>query len=120
MLRVKRTETTEAGVDDPKLVGAIPGKLVDVDVAGDMNPARQIAGIVLARRLEFFRQRRHVAVLPDGVSAADRQPGRVGDNTHRLGECSEVSIEPAVIVSDDDGLARLISGNDQADPQLVE
>ena len=120
MLRVESAETTEAGVDDPKLVVAIPRKLVDVDVAGDMNAARQIAGVVLARRLQLFRQRRHVAVLPDGVSAADRQPGRVGDDTHGLGECSEVSVEPAVIASDDDGLAGLISGNDQADPQLVE
>jgi hypothetical protein len=51
MLRVERAETTEAGVDDPKLVVAIPRKLMDVDVAGDVNAARQIAGVVLARRL---------------------------------------------------------------------
>jgi hypothetical protein len=120
MLWVERAETTEAGVDHPKLVIAIPGKLVDVDVAGYMNPARQIAGVVLARRLELFRHRRHVAVLPDGVCAADRQPGRVGHDTHWLGECSEMSVEPAVVVADHDGLARLISGNDQAYPQLVE
>src|SRR4029077_17647083 len=72
MLGVERAEATEAGVDDPKLVVAIPRKLVDVDVAGDMNAARQIAGVQLAHRLQLFRQRRHVAVLPDGVSAADR------------------------------------------------
>jgi hypothetical protein len=72
MLGVERAETTEAGVDDPKLVVAIARQLVDVDVAGDMNPARQIAGVVLAHRLQLFRQRRHVAVLPDGVGAADR------------------------------------------------
>src|SRR5215813_11706349 len=120
MLRVERAETTEAGVDDPKLVGAVPCKLVDVDVTGYVYAARQIACVVLARRFELFRQRRHVAILPDGVGAADRQPIRVGHDTHRLGECSEVSVEPSVIVADNDGLTRLISGNDQADPQLVE
>ena len=51
MLGVERAKTTEAGVDDPKLVVAVPRKLVDVDVAGDMNAARQIAGVVLGRRL---------------------------------------------------------------------
>jgi len=65
---------------------------MDVDVTGDMNPARQIAGIVLACRLELFCQRRHVAVLPYGVGATDCQAGRVGDDTHRLGEHSEVSV----------------------------
>src|SRR4030095_9083239 len=120
MLRVERAEATEAGVDDPKVVVAIPRKLVDIDIAGDMNTARQIAGVVLARRLQLFRQRGHVAVLPDGVSATDRQPGMVGDDSHRLRECSEVSIEPAVIVADDNGFARLISRDDQADPQLVK
>jgi hypothetical protein len=120
MLGVEGAETTETGVHHPKLVVAIPGKLVDVDAAGDMDPARQIAGVVFARGLELFRQGRHVAVLPDGVSAADCQPGGVGDDTHGLGECSEVSVEPAVIIADDDGLARLISGYDQADPQPVE
>src|SRR5215475_8865745 len=120
MLRVEGTEAAESRVDDPKLVIAVPGKLVDVDVAGDMNTVWQIACVVLARRLELFRQSRHVAILPDGVSAADCQPGWVGDDTHGLGECSEVGVEPAVVVTDDDGLTRLISGDDQADPQLVE
>ena len=84
MLRVERAEATEAGVDDPQLVVAIPGQLVDVDVAGDMDAARQIAGVVLARRLQLLRHRRHVAILPDGVRATDGQPGWVGDDAHRL------------------------------------
>ena len=71
MLGVERAETTEAGVDQPELVVAIPRKLVDVDVAGDMNAARQIAGVVLSHRLQLFRYCRHVVVLPDGVGAAD-------------------------------------------------
>src|SRR5262249_14039851 len=120
MLRVEGTETAEASVHHPQLVVSVPCQLMDVDVAGYMNPARQVAGIVLARRLQLFRQRRHVAILPDSVGTTNGQPGRVGDDTHRLGECSEVSVEPSVIVADNDGLTRLISGNDQADPQLVE
>src|SRR5262245_63636361 len=108
MLRIQRAETTEAGVDDPEFVGAVPGKLVDVDVTGYVYAARQIACVVLARRLELFRQSRHVAILPDGVSAADCQPGCVGDDAHGLGECSAVSVESSVIVACKDGLSRLM------------
>ena len=120
MVRVERAETTEASVNDPKLVVAIPRQLVDVDVAGDMNSARKIARVVFSCGLQFRRHRRHVAVLPNGIGTADRQPVVVGGNAHRLRECSEVSIELAVVVSDDNRFAGLISGNDQADPKLVK
>src|SRR5262249_35303747 len=72
MLRVEGAEAAESRVDDPKLVIAAPGKLVDVDVAGDMNTAWQIACVVLARRLELFRQCRHVAILPDSIGTTNR------------------------------------------------
>src|SRR5215467_10406715 len=45
MIGVERAETTETSVDNPKLVIAVACKLVDVDVTGDMNPARQITGV---------------------------------------------------------------------------
>src|SRR5262249_60244367 len=118
--RIARAGTTGAGVDDREFVGAVPGRVVDVDVTGYVYAARQIACVVLARRFELFRQRRHVAILPDGVGAADRQPIRVGYDTHRLGECSEGGREPALVGADDDGLTRLIRGDDQTDPQPIE
>jgi hypothetical protein len=118
MICVERAETTEAGVDCPELVLVIPRQLVDIDVASDVNAARKVATIMLSRRLQLLRHRRHVAVLPNSVGAADSQPSMIGGDAHRLGECSEVSIERAVIVADDDGFARLISGNDQANSQL--
>ena len=120
MIGVERAETTKASVDHPKFVVAIPCKLVDVDVAGDVNAARKITGVVLSRRLQLWRHRRHVAVLPDGVGAADRQSVVISGDAHRLSKCSEVSVEFAVIVADDDGFTRLISGNDQANSQLVK
>ncbi len=83
-----------------------------------MDAARQITSIMLSRRLQFLRYSRHVAVLPNSVGAADCQAAVIGDDTHRLGECSEVSVEGAVVVAHDDRLARLISGNDQADSQF--
>ena len=83
MLCVERAETTEAGVDHPELAGAVPRQLVDVDVAGDMNAAWQIAGIVLAWRLELFRHRRHVAVLPTVL--APPIVSRVGSATIPIG-----------------------------------
>ena len=120
VLGVERAKTTEARVDDPELVVDISRELMDIDVAGDMNAARQIAGVVLSRRFQLFRHRRHIAILPDGISATDRQPVLIGDDAHRLCECSEVSVERAVVVANDDRFARLISRNDQADLKLLE
>ena len=42
---------------------------------------------MLARRFQLFRNGRHVAVFPDGIGAADRQPIAIGDDAHRLSEC---------------------------------
>src|SRR5262245_37283393 len=44
---VESAEAREASIDDPKFAGPIPRQFMDVDVAGDMNPARQIASVVL-------------------------------------------------------------------------
>ena len=120
MICVERAETTETSIDCPKLVLVIPRKLVNIDVAGDVNTARKVASVVLSRRLQFLRHRRHVAVLPNGVGTAYSQPSVVGGDTHRLSKCSEVSIECAVIISHDDRFTRLIRGNDQADPELFK
>src|ERR1051325_10025427 len=72
VLGVESAKTTEASVNHPQLVVDISRELMDVDIASDMNAARQIAGVVLAHRFELFRHRRHIAILPDGVSATDR------------------------------------------------
>src|SRR6476660_2771526 len=120
VIGVKGAKATEASVDYPQLIVAASRELVDVDVAGDMNPARQIAGVVLTRWVQLFRDRRHIAILPDGVSTTDRQPVLIGDDAHRLHECSEVSVERTVVVANDDGFARLVSRNDQADLKLLE
>ena len=120
MIEVERAETAEARVDDPQLVVVIPGKLVNVDVAGDMNAAGQITGVVFSSRLQLFCQCRHVAIFPDSIGAADRKAiGRSGD-AHRFGERSEMGVQRAVVVADNDRLTRLISGDDQADLKLVE
>ena len=42
------------------------------------------------------------------------------DDTHRLSKCSEVSVECAVVTSHDDRFTRLISGDDQTDPELLK
>ena len=120
MLGVERAKTAEPSVDDPKLVVDISRELVDVDVAGDMNPPWKIAGVVLTRRFQLFRHRRHIAVFPDGIGAADRQSVLIGDDAHRFCECSEVSVERAVVVAHNYRFARLISRNDQADLKLLE
>jgi hypothetical protein len=120
MIEVERAETAEAGVDHPQLVVVIPGRLVNVDVAGDMNAARQIAGVVFSRRLEFFCQCRHVAIFPDSVGAADREAIGSSGDAHRFGERSEMGVQSAVVVTDNDRLTRLIGGDDQADLKLLE
>ena len=120
MAGVEGAETAKAGVDHPELVVSIPGELVNVDVAGDVDTAGKIAPVVLALGLELLRHGRHVVVLPDGIGAADRQPVRVGGDAHRLGKRPEVGIQAAAIVADHDHLACLVRGDDQTDSELVE
>ena len=120
MIRVERTKTTEASVDRPKLIVAVPSELVNVDVAGDMDAARKVAGVMFPRGLQFFRHRRHVAVLPNRIGTADDQSTVVGGDAHGLGECSEVSVECAIVISNNNRFACLVSRNDEADPQPIK
>ncbi len=93
---------------------------MDVDVAGDVDAARQIGGVVLAGRLQLAGHGGHVAVVPDGVGAADGQPGGVGGDAHRLVEGAEVGVDRVLVIADEDDLARLIGGNDKTDSKRVE
>ena len=92
MLGIKRAKTAETGVDQPQFILCIPAKLVNIDVASDVDAARNVTCVMLAGRLQFLRHGRHVVVFPDGVAATDGQPGIIGGNTHRFGEGSEIAL----------------------------
>ena len=111
MIGVERAETTETSVDDPKLVVATPSQFMDVDVTGDMNAARKIAGVVFARRLQLLRHRRHVAIVPDGVAAAYREAGIIGGNAHGFGERSEMGVQHIAIGADENDFPGLVGGD---------
>ena len=71
MLGIKRAKTAETGVDQPQFILCIPAKLVNIDVASDVDAARNVTCVVLAGRLQFLRHGRHVVVFPDRVAATD-------------------------------------------------
>ncbi len=95
---------------------------MDVDVAGDVDAARQPGGVVLALRLQLAGHGGHVAVIPDSVGAADGQPRRVHGDAHRLVERPEVGVDRARlgVIADEDDLARLIGADDEADAGLLQ
>ena len=115
VLGIERAEAAEAGVHHPQLVVAVIGHLVDVDVAGDVDAPGQIAGVVLALGLELRGHGGHVAVVPDGVGAADGEPGAVGGDAHGLAEGAEVGVERRLVVAHQDDLAGLVGGDHQTD-----
>ena len=117
---IQRTQAAEAGVDHPEFVVPVIGHFMNVDIARDMHAAGHIAGVMFARRVQFRGHRRHVAVVPHGVGAADGQAGAVGRNAHGFGKGAEVGVERAAVVAHHNDFARLIGGDEQTDVQAVE
>jgi hypothetical protein len=120
MVGVQRTQAAEAGVDHPQFVVPIIGHFMNVDIARDMNAAGQIAGVMFPRRVQFGGHRRHVAVVPHGIRAADGQAGTVGGNAHGLGKGAEVGVEGAAVGAHHDDFARLVGRDHETDVQAVE
>jgi hypothetical protein len=92
VITVQGAQTRKARVDDPQFVVVIIGHLVDIDVAGDVDAAREITSVVLARRFYLGRDRGHVAVVPNGVRATDGEPCVIGCDAHGSGERAKVRI----------------------------
>ena len=115
MFGIERAQAGEAGVDDPELIVAVLGHFVDMDVAGDMNSPRQVAGVVRARGFELRCHGRDVTVIPYGVGAADREPRPIRGDPHGFAEGAEMSIKRNPVVAHDDDLAGLVGGDDETD-----
>ncbi len=129
VIDVQRAEAAEACVDQPQLIVVVPRHFVDVDVAGDMNAARQATGVVLAGRIEPGGDRRHVAVFPDGPGAADGQAVVADGDAHGFVEVTEMRVDgvacgrtagEAVIAANENHLAGLVGRYHEADVQLPE
>jgi hypothetical protein len=97
---IERTETAKPGIHDPELILLVPGQLMNIDVAGDVDAPGKITTIVFTRRLQLLRHGGLVAVVPHRVGAANLQPQRIGGNPHGLGKAAEVGVEDALIVAD--------------------
>jgi hypothetical protein len=80
--------------------------------------AGQVAGIRCARGLQLRRDSRQIAVVPDGVAAANSQPVRIHRNPHRFGKGAKVRVERAAVVAYEDDFARLVGGDDEAELEL--
>ncbi len=117
---IQRTQAAEAGVDHPQFVVPVIGHFMNVDIARDMNTAGEIAGVMCTRRVQFRGHRRHVAVVPHGVGAADGQAGAVSRNAHGFGKGAEVGVEGAAVVAHHNDFARLVGRDHETDVQAVK
>ena len=93
---------------------------MNIDIAGDVDAARNVTCVVLARRVQFRRDRRHIVVLPDGVAAADCQPVWVCGDPHGFGKSPKVGIESAAVAAHQDRFTGLVRGDNQADLKLIK
>src|SRR5262245_27729609 len=85
-----------------------------------MNATREIAGVMFARRLQLLRYRWHVAIVPDGVGTTDSEAVVIRGDPHRFAEGVEVRVEGAAVLTDQNDFAGLISGDHEADLQLLK
>lgn len=79
---IERAQAAEAGVDHPQLIIPIVRHFMDVDVTRDVDAAGQVTSTVLAGGFELPRAGGYVAVIPNGVSAADGEPRLIGGDAH--------------------------------------
>src|SRR2546422_9975914 len=93
---------------------------MNINIARDMNAAGHVAGIVFARRVQFGGHGGHIAVVPDGVGAANGQAGAVGGHAHGFGEGTEVGVEDAPVSAYHNDFACLVGGDDDAEVEALK
>ena len=71
----------------------------NVDVAGDVDTAREVAGIVLTVWLQFLGDGRHVTEIPDGLRATDGEAIALYSDAHRFLERPKVGVDHPVVVA---------------------
>jgi hypothetical protein len=89
------------------------------DVAGDVAGARQVAGVVLASRLDPWGDVGGVAQEPDLVARAQGQPARVHGEAHGSLEGAYQRGEPTPDRPDDQQLVGLVGAHQELGGQFV-
>ena len=121
VIGIVRRQAGEPRVDEPQSrIAWTIRHFVNLHVARHVGRARQVAGVVLAGRIELGGDGGHVAKLPHVDGRADRQPPAADGHAHRLVERAEVRVDDAAVGADDDELAGLIGRDQQRAAELIE
>src|SRR5205823_8509261 len=81
VVRVDRAEGGEARVDGPQLAAVRESDLVNADVAGVVNVARQKTGVVSSRRIELRGDVGLIAIVPDFAVGAEGETSAADGET---------------------------------------
>ncbi len=112
MVGVVSGEAGEACVDEADVVADIR-HFMNLDVAGYVSGAGEVAGIVLAGRVELCGDSRNVAEFPDVDRGANREATGGDRHAHRFVECAEMRVDDAGVGAEDDQFASLVSGDEE-------
>ena len=119
---VVRAQAREGRVGKPQLVAPVD-HLVDLHIARHVQRPRQETSIVLARRFEPWRNRRHIAELDDLLGRADGQTLIAHSQAHWLVEVPKMRVDQIGILgvtADYHKLAGLVGGDQERHPKLVK
>jgi hypothetical protein len=93
---------------------------MDLHVAGGVRPARQEAGIVLARRIEPASHGGHVVELADLRHCADGESASMDGDPHRSAEAAEVGVEVVAVGAENDQLAGLVGADEHGSAEGMQ
>ena len=83
---------------------------MDIHVAGSVDRARQVAGIMFAVGLRFVSLGGHMAAVPDRVGAAGDQTAVGRGKAHRFLKAAEIGVD-SDILSDQDDVSGPVGGD---------
>ena len=90
------------------------------DRAGEHGGPDEVGPVVPAGRVDPAGQVALGPEQPDLPAADDRELGRGGGQTHRLVEPVEGQVQPALVCTENEDLAGLVSGHENGHAQLGE
>jgi hypothetical protein len=118
-MRMQRDQAGEECIHDPELTPD-PGRLVRLDVTGEVGRARQEAGVMVSDGLELAGNVRGIPQKPHLLARADGDRSRLDRDTHGALELMKCQHQPALPGRHDNQVAGLVGGDQDRQTQLRE
>ena len=117
VMRVQRDQAGEESIHDPELTPD-PGRLVRLDVTGEVGRARQEAGVMVSDGLELAGNVRGIPQKPHLLARADGDRSRLDGDTRGPLELMKRQHQPPLPGRHDHQVARLVGGDQDRQAQL--